>query len=125
MTGVKTVTKKRNKNGRFAVGNSGGPGRPPRATERDYLVALSESCSTGDWQEIVSKAVDDAKGGDAKARAWLAGYLVGQPGSRGEMLHTLAVEVAAGSDPLRLDAARRRSDDARSELMHQRLAWPG
>ena len=83
-----------------------------------------ESCSTDDWQEIVTRAVYDAKDGDAKAQALLAGYLVGQPGSRGEMLHTLAVEVAAGSDPLRLDAARRRSDDARSELMHQSLAWP-
>ena len=73
--------------------------------------------------EIVAKAVVDAKDGDAKARAWLAGYLVGEPGSRGEMLHMLAVEMAAGSDPLRLDAARRRNDDAHSELMHQSLAW--
>ena len=102
----------------------GGRSRPPRSTERDYLVALSESCSIDDWQEIVTRAVYDAKDGDAKAQALLAGYLVCQPGSRGEMLHTLTVEVAAGSDPLRLDAARRRGDDARSELMHQSLAWP-
>ena len=114
----------RDNNGKFAAGNAGGPGRPPRATERDYLVALSESCSTNDWQEIVTRAVDDAKDGDAKARAWLAGYLVGEPGSRGELLHTIAVEVAAGSDPLRLDAARRRNDDAHGELMHQSLTWP-
>jgi hypothetical protein len=113
----------RDRNGKFIEGNAGGPGRPPRATEREYLLALSESCSPADWEEIVVKAVDDAKDGDAKARPWLAGYLVCQPGSRGEMLHTLAVEVAAGSDPLRLDAARRRNDDARSELMHQSLAW--
>jgi hypothetical protein len=114
----------RDEKGKFVVGNSGGPGRPPRATERDYLIALSLSCSTDDWQEIVTKAVDDAKDGDAKARAWLAGYLVGEPGSRGEMLHAIAVEVAAGSDPVRLDAARRRNDDAHSELMHQSLTWP-
>jgi hypothetical protein len=114
----------RDSSGKFSIGNPGGPGRPPRATERDYLVALSESCSTDDWQEIVTRAVDDAKSGDAKARAWLAGYLVGEPGSRGELLHTIAVEVAAGSDPLGLDAARRRHDDAHSELMYQSLAWP-
>jgi hypothetical protein len=94
----------RDNSGKFAAGNAGGPGRPPRATERDYLVALSESCSTDDWQEIVAKAVIDAKNGDAKARAWLAGYLIGEPGSRGEMLHMLAVEMAAGSDP-RVDAS--------------------
>jgi hypothetical protein len=109
----------RDNSGKFVAGNAGGPGRPPRATERDYLVALSESCSTDDWQEIVARAVDDAKGGDAKARAWLAGYLVGEPGSRGELLHTIAVEVAAGSDPLELDAAKRRSADTHSQLMNQ------
>lgn len=109
----------RDKSGKFAAGNPGGPGRPPRATERDYLVALSEACSTDDWQEIVTRAVDDAKDGDAKARAWLAGYLVGEPGSRGELLHTIAVEVAAGSDPLELDAAKKRSGDTHSQLMNQ------
>ena len=107
----------RDKSGKFVAGNAGGPGRPPRATERDYLVALSESCSTDDWQEIVSKAVDDAKSGDAKARSWLAGYLVGEPGSRGEMLHSLAVEFVAGSEPVKLDAAKRRSDEALDSLM--------
>lgn len=109
----------RDSGGKFAAGNAGGPGRPPRATERDYLIALSESCSTDDWQAIVTRAVDDAKDGDAKARAWLAGYLVGEPGSRGELLHTIAVEVAAGSDPLELDAAKKRSEDTHSQLMNQ------
>ena len=108
----------RDKSGKFVAGNAGGPGRPPRATERDYLVALSESCSTDDWQEIVSKAVDDAKSGDAKARSWLAGYLVGEPGSRGEMLHSLAVEFVAGSEPIKLDAAKRRSDETLDALMN-------
>ena len=112
----------RDNSGKFAAGNTGGPGRPPRATERDYLVALSESCSTDDWQEIVTRAVDDAKSGDAKARAWLAGYLIGEPGSRGELLHTIAVEVAAGSDPLELDAAKRRSDEALDSLMFPNFA---
>ena len=116
------MTEGRDKSGKFLAGNPGGPGRPPRATERDYLVALSESCSTDDWQEIVSRAVDDAKGGDAKARSWLAGYLIGEPGSRGELLHTIAVEVAAGSNPLELDAAKRRSDEALESLMFPNFA---
>jgi hypothetical protein len=108
----------RDSGGKFAAGNAGGPGRPPRATEREYLVALSESCSTHDWQEIVTRAVDDAKDGDAKARSWLAGYLIGEPGSRGEMLHSLAVEFVAGSEPIKLDAAKRRSDEALDSLMN-------
>ncbi len=112
----------RDNSGKFAAGNAGGPGRPPRATERDYLVALSESCSTNDWQEIVTRAVDDAKGGDAKARSWLASYLVGEPGSRGEMLHSLAVEFVAGIEPVKLDAARRRSAEALDSLMFPNFA---
>jgi hypothetical protein len=43
-------------NGRFAVGNPGGPGRPRRAIEREYLAALSDTVSLGDWREIVERA---------------------------------------------------------------------
>lgn len=36
-------------------------------------------CSLDDWQAIVGRAVTDAKGGDAKAREWLARHLIGTP----------------------------------------------
>jgi hypothetical protein len=63
--------------GRFAPGNPGGPGRPRRAVERDYLGALSENVTLDDWKAVVTTAVKDAKSGDAKARDWLAKYLLG------------------------------------------------
>jgi hypothetical protein len=63
--------------GRFAKGNRGGPGRPPRAIERDYLRALSDRCPVETWGRIVDKAVEDALNGDGPARAWLAKYLLG------------------------------------------------
>jgi hypothetical protein len=63
--------------GRFTVGNAGGPGRPRRAVERDYLRALNAAVSLHDWREIVEAAVARAKEGDAKAREWLARYLLG------------------------------------------------
>jgi hypothetical protein len=63
--------------GRFTAGNPGGPGRPPRPVEREYLRALNEAVSLEDWQAVVRAAVTQAKEGDGKAREWLARYLLG------------------------------------------------
>jgi hypothetical protein len=71
----------RDSGGRFAKGNAGGPGRPPRAVERDYLRTLSDRCPPETWGRIVDKAVEDALKVDAPARAWLAKYLLGAYGS--------------------------------------------
>ena len=90
--------------GRFTPGNPGGPGRPRRDTERTYLAAVSEACPPESWREIAARAVADAKAGDAAARAWLAGYLVGRPATIAITLHALAVEAAAGTDPVDRDA---------------------
>jgi hypothetical protein len=67
----------RNKDGTFATGNPGGPGRSRRATERDYLRALSEACPPETWEKICKKAVEAAETGDPKARDWLARHLLG------------------------------------------------
>jgi hypothetical protein len=56
----------RDSGGRFAKGNRGGPGRPPRAIERDYLRALSDRCPLETWGRIVDKAVEDALNGDGQ-----------------------------------------------------------
>ena len=79
--------------GRFAVGNSGGPGRPRRQAEEDYLQTLSERVPLALWAEIVDKAASDAAAGDAKARDWLSKYLMPQPGAdEGGGLRPLVVE---------------------------------
>ena len=66
----------RSGNGRFAAGNPGGPGRPPRATEAEYMEALAETVSVATWRCIISKAATDALAGDSKAREWLSRYLI-------------------------------------------------
>ncbi len=71
------VSTGRDGSGKFADGNLGGPGRPRRAIEREYLATLGEAVTLNDWREVVARAVTDAKAGDAPARAWLAKYLVG------------------------------------------------
>jgi hypothetical protein len=73
---------KRQNSGRFANGNAGGPGRPRRAIERDYLVALADIVPPETWKQVCQRALDDALQGDGVARAWLARYLIGEDSPR-------------------------------------------
>jgi hypothetical protein len=74
----------RDSNGRFSVGNVGGPGRKTREIEREYLATMETIVSGEAWQAIVQRATQDAIGGDAKARSFIASYLLGQPVTRTE-----------------------------------------
>lgn len=67
----------RDSGGRFAQGNRGGPGRPRRAIEHDYLAALGDGLTLADWAVIVKRAVDDAKNGSHTAREWVSKYALG------------------------------------------------
>jgi len=64
-------------NGRFAKGNPGGPGRPRRSVEIEYLAAIGDIVTVDIWRAIVRKAVVDAAKGNHQAREWLTRYLVG------------------------------------------------
>lgn len=80
--------------GRFATGNCGGPGRPRRPVEQQFLAVVTEECNLSDWREIVQKAVSMAKAGDHKSRDWLARHLIGrEPQPLSELL---AGELAVG-----------------------------
>lgn len=73
------MTKDRDSKGRFTDGNPGGPGRPRRAVERDYLVAFVEIASPDRFRLIAERAVADAIAGDSAARNWVTRYLLGDP----------------------------------------------
>lgn len=62
----------RDKGGRFASGSPGGPGRPRREVERQYLDATVAAVPVERWANVVAKALADAEAGDAAARAWLS-----------------------------------------------------
>lgn len=83
--------------GKFKRGNPGGPGRPCRPIEQDYLRALVESVPMETWQRIINTAVAQAIDGDDKARTWLSKYLLGDqlPG-----LARLAALEAEEVDPV-------------------------
>jgi hypothetical protein len=46
----------------------------------EYLAALSEAVPLSKWRAIVRKAREQAEQGDAQARRWLSGYLLGTNG---------------------------------------------
>jgi hypothetical protein len=99
--------------GRFAAGNPGGPGRPRRAVEREYLAALSEAVTPGDWRETVKAAVAAAKHGDGKARDWLCRYLVGEkPQTLTDLAADDAAELGAEQDILERMAKRHKARDS-------------
>lgn len=84
----------RDNTGRFKKGNPGGPGRPSRMIETDYLASLSEQVPRDAWAAIVADAVSRAREGDAKAREWLSRYLL--PTDKGSNLLRLAAREATG-----------------------------
>jgi hypothetical protein len=113
----------RDANGRFAVGNPGGPGRPRRAVEQDYLATLADAVPLKKWKRIVSRAVEDAEAGDAKARRWISEHLVGrQP----DALTALAATELAGTldDEIRAQAAGLRTSVLRRKILNRTSEYP-
>jgi hypothetical protein len=72
----------RNAHGRFVPGWRGGPGRKPggnHALRAEYLSELSETVPLHQWHEVCRIALRQALEGDARAREWIANYLIGRP----------------------------------------------
>ncbi|MCL4732067.1 MAG: hypothetical protein KJ044_16740 [Planctomycetes bacterium] len=60
-------------------GVSGNPGGRPRSVRRvqySRLRIMDASVSEADWAAIIDKAIEQAREGDATARAWLSKYLL-------------------------------------------------
>jgi len=70
----------RDEKGRFVKGHPGGPGRPSRDVELEYLAVTQQGCTPQEWLVIVKRAKADAMAGDGNARAFLAKYLLPTPG---------------------------------------------
>ena len=113
----------RDANGRFAVGNPGGPGRPRRAVEHDYLATLADAVPLTTWKRIVRRAVADAEAGDAQARRWISEHLVGR---RPEALTALAATELAGTrdDAIRVQAAGLRTSVLRKQILNRTSEYP-
>lgn len=99
----------RDMNGKFAKGNPGGPGRPHRQIEQDYLAAFSEVITREEWKEIIEKAVGQAKEGDPRARQWLTHYVIGP--RQDKELETIAIQEEMEIDPIARQVKEKKRDD--------------
>ena len=80
--------------GRWQKGVSGNPsGRLTRQTEAKYLDIIMEECTGEEWSEVIQIAIKDAKDTEnsahvrARAREWLAKYLIGEPSQLHQLLY--------------------------------------
>lgn len=106
--------------GMFQIGNPGGPGRPKRQTEADYLLATMESVPLDTWRAIVARAVNDAQDGDYRAREWLGRYLIGDPATKAPAPLQVVVQQLLQQDQALTLAA---SELARPEVMKSGGRW--
>jgi hypothetical protein len=67
----------RDSKGRFAKGNLGGPGRPPKARELKYLAAIVDAVGLQRFQYIVDLQASRAEQGDLRAAQFIARLLLG------------------------------------------------
>lgn len=63
----------------FAKGNPGGPGRPKRKVEEQYLEVLRDGVPMTKWKKVVEKALEQAIAGDKAAREWIGKYVLPVP----------------------------------------------
>ena len=69
-------------------------------TQETYMGALLDAVSLDDWREVVTGAVQAAKGGDPQARNWLAQYLIGRPESKAPTPISVVVGQWQGANPV-------------------------
>lgn len=76
----------RNDKGQFKKGHKNvSPGRPTREVEQEYRNVFTRIVTIKDWEDIIGRAVRDAKRGDTSARKFLADYIIGPPIERKEV----------------------------------------
>lgn len=80
--------------GRWLPGQTGNKdGRLPRQTETEYLNVTMRVCTPEKWAKVIALAMDDALSTDetahvrARAREWLAKYVIGEPSQLHQMLY--------------------------------------
>ncbi|WP_425400170.1 hypothetical protein [Aeoliella sp.] len=100
------MEEKRDARGRFLPGHAGGPGRKPKPPGNRYARYLGEVVTESEFKRLIRVTLERAQSGDAKARDWLAKWLL----SKDRPLPPTAEELAAASEA---DAGERETSDRR------------
>ncbi len=94
-----------------------------RRTESDYMGVLLDAVTLDDWRDVVTGALQAAKGGDPAARAWLAQYIVGKPDQKAPSALTVVVQQWSGGDPVAEKLAKPIIERARYPELHGNDDW--
>ena len=87
----------RGSDGRFTAGNNGGPGRPRRDTEREYLAAFQRALSAEDLEAVTRSVLECALAGNVAACRLLFEYAIGKPTEKLEFQQVEEYRVAGVS----------------------------
>lgn len=111
-------------NGRFAVGNAGGPGNPHVARVAKLRAVLLDAVTEDDLRAVVAKLVGLAKCGDIAAIKLLLERTIGKPPQSIELVADVDLPRQETSEEIhaRLDAIAARIDAELAELAEQHLA---
>jgi len=101
-----------------------GKAKARRPIEREYMATLNAAVPLDTWQAICMRAADDTVAGDAKARDWLAKWLLGL---ESRLLTVLAAEES-GAEPAEaaeteIAARRQKIEDDRRQAEQNRLLF--
>jgi len=88
----------RDARGRFAPGNSGGPGRPPAASVHLHRAALVNAVTPDDIRAVARMLVDRALEGDVGAAKLLMERLFGPPVAADVLERIAELEQIIGGD---------------------------
>jgi len=95
-----------------------------RPIEREYLATLNAAVPLDTWQAICKRAADDALAGDAKARDWLAKWLLGL---ESRLLTVLAAEESGAESVeaanCEIAGRRQKIEDDRRQAEQNRLLF--
>lgn len=95
-----------------------------RPIEREYLATLNAAVPLDTWQAICKRAADDALAGDARARDWLAKWLLGLESRH---LTVLAAEESgagpAAAAESEIEVRRRNIKEERMQAEQNRLVF--
>jgi len=112
----------RDRKGRYAQGNKGGPGRLPRVVETTYLETLRGNLTQERWAEVCCKVVELAEAGDLRAFDLLCKYTLPTPEQR--------IHLEKGSGELRtygpeaVERVRRALRMVNAEMENERKEQP-
>ena len=94
-----------------------------RRTEGDYMGVMLDTVTLNDWRDVVTGAMQAAKGGDPQARNWLAQYLIGRPEGKAPTPLNIVVQQLNGADPLVDRLAQVMIDRQRFPSLHANDEW--